>query len=144
MGQIPKATSGPAAIKFDDWRRVFNPFVEMVATGHHTVRFRVRRKRGFTAVIVGILGFYLSLTGGAYSLVRYQQQVTAARYLDFLTPTRWTHVGVAQGDHQIAVARTLDETGQRLRALLLVSHGIVQSPANQGGRLLLAQLTLEA
>ncbi len=108
------------------------------------MRLRVRWARVATAQFAGALGLDLALTAGVFLLVRYQQQVAAVSYLDFLMPTRWPRVRVARGDHRIAVATTLAATGQRLQALLLVCGGVSLSPANRDSRLLLAQLLTEA
>jgi hypothetical protein len=117
---------------------VFNPFFWVVVSGAGTLRLRVRWRRVASALLVAALGFYVALAGAAFLFLRYQQHIAAVYYVDILLPSRWTRVRVARGNHQIAAAQKLAETGQRLQALLLIRAGVAQSPAHRDGRLLLA------
>ncbi len=144
MEKIPEPLPGPAPVEFEDWRRVLNPFLLAVAAADGNLRWRVRWGRVAFAFSAASLAFYLSLTGAAFLLIRFQQHVVAASYLDFLVPSRWNRVRVARGDHHIETAQKLVATNQRLQALLLLRLGVLQSPANRDGRLLLARLLIEA
>ena len=144
MEKIPEPSPGATPVEFDDWRRVLNPFLLAVTGVDGNVRLRVRWARVAFSGGVALLVSYLSLTAAAFLFVRFQQHVVAASYLDFLVPSRWAHVRVARGDHHIATAQKLVATGQRLQALLLLRVGMIQAPANRDGRLLLAQLLVEA
>jgi tetratricopeptide (TPR) repeat protein len=142
--KISEAPASLVAARFEGWRRVFNPFFWVIVSGADTLRLRVRWRRVGSAFLAATLGFYVALAGAAFLFIRYQQHIAAVSYVDFLLPSRWTCVRVARGDHQIAAAQKLAGTGQRLQALLLIRGGVAQSPANRDGRLLLAQLLLEA
>ncbi len=104
----------------------------------------MRWRRLAVAFSAASLGLYVSLAGSAFVVIRYLQQIEAVTLLDFVLPSRWARIRIARGDHYVDTAQGLLKTGQRLEALLRVRAGVAQSPANRGGRLLLAQLFLEA
>lgn len=96
-------------------------------------------------VAIGAPAFlYLLLAGAAFLFVHYGQHIESVGVLDVLLPSRWGHYRVARGDHHVAIAQKLAGEGNHLEALLLVRTGVVRSPANRDGRLLLAQLLVEA
>jgi len=107
-------------------------------------RLRLSRSGPIFAVTGGTLVLYALLVFALFAFVRYRQQIAAVGYLDLLLPSRWSRYGVARGDHHIAAAQNLAHDGKLTEALLLVRLGVAQSPANRDGRLLLAQLLLQA
>ena len=84
------------------------------------------------------------LAGAAFLFARLVQGIDRVSYADLFLPSRWSEYRTARGDHYIANAQKLAADGHRLEALLLVRNGVARSPANRDGRLLLAQLLVEA
>lgn len=134
----------PSLLHFEGWRRIFNPFISRASGATGPPRSRIRWARLAAAVAgIGMLS-YVVLTSAVFIFARFAQRVDGVGYVDILLPSRWDRYRVARGDHHIAMAEKLAASGKRLEALLLVRTGVARSPANRAGRLLLAQLLVEA
>ena len=85
-----------------------------------------------------MLGWFGLATAG-YMFVKYQRDFAGVRFLDILLPNRWDDYRVARGNHYIERARVELKQGNYREAFHFVRVGVGASPANTGGRLLLAQ-----
>jgi hypothetical protein len=72
------------------------------------------------------------------------QHVDRASFADVALPSRWNYYRVARGNQNVAAAEKLAVAGRRLEALMLIRAGVARAPQNRDGRLLLAQLLVEA
>lgn len=86
---------------------------------------------------------YLAATAAIFGYAHSVQRIQAVRYCDVAWPPRWPQFKIARGDHYIARAAQMVASGQRREALFVVRKGVALSPANQGGRLLFAELLVE-
>jgi predicted Zn-dependent protease len=142
--KISDPSVNAAAGQLAGWRKTLAPFYRVALSRGERPQITFRWLRVLAALGAALSVGYLSSAGVAYVLVHHVQEVEATRYADFVLPSRWPAVRAARGDHQIANAQKLLAKGQRLQALLVLRVGVAQSPGNRDGRLLLAQLLLEA
>lgn len=119
-------------------------FFRVTPSGSGGTRAQLRWPRVIAALTAVMGMLYLGLAGAAFCFVRYKQDVTAVRLVDFLLPSHWSRIRVARGDHYIATAHRLLGSGRPSSILPIVRLGVAHSPANPAGRLLLAQLYLES
>lgn len=90
-------------------------------------------------VIFGLLG-WIGTASAAYFFVKYNRGFTDVRFTDMLfLPARWDNYEISRGDFLIAKAQA-DLKNQNYReAFDGLRLGLIKSPANKEGRLLLAQ-----
>ena len=125
--------------------RVLRYFVRLSNVGEASHPcFRIRWRRVLTTITGGLVLLCILLVCSVFLLVRYGQHLETIGILDLLLPSRWNRYTVARGDHQVKTAQMLVGEGHRLEALMLVRQGVARSPVNRDGRLLLAQLLIEA
>lgn len=144
MDKVFQSPASPSPVQFEGWKRILNPFLLVSTSRDGAFHFHPRWGRVLGSVVVFAAASYLLVAAAAFSFIRFQQEVPAVGFFDFVAPSRWPRVRVARGDHHISTARKQLEKGQRLQALLLLRVGIMRSPGNRDGRLLLAQLLMEA
>ncbi len=92
----------------------------------------------------GPILLYLAAATVFFLFVYFGQRVVSVSFLDLVVPSRWGYYRMALGNRDVADAQKSLGQGRRLEALLLVRTGVAYSPANRDGRLLLAQLLVEA
>ena len=92
----------------------------------------------FTA-IVGLLG-WIGTASAAYFFVKYNRGFTDVRFTDMLLlPARWQAYEVSRGDFLIANAQADLKKQNYREAFGGLRLGLIKSPANKEGRMLLAQ-----
>jgi Flp pilus assembly protein TadD len=92
----------------------------------------------FTA-IVGLLG-WIGTASAAYFFVKYNRGFTDVRFTDMLLlPARWHAYEVSRGDFLIANAQADLKKQNYREAFGGLRLGLIKSPANKEGRMLLAQ-----
>jgi len=87
---------------------------------------------------------WCALALGYWLFMKQIRGFTTAEYLNLVLPHRWPRHRAALGDFHIEQAVQLATRGDYHRALGLARAGLTHSPANAGGRLLLADLCLAA
>lgn len=78
---------------------------------------------------------YLTLTTGAYVLLRHRQGIQAVQFLHVAWPTLWPKVRVARGEHQIQLGISLAARGEFHQALPQLRAGLARAPQHLSGRL---------
>ncbi len=90
-------------------------------------------------VIFGLLG-WIGTASAAYFFVKYNRGFTDVRYTDMLLlPARWHNYEISRGDFLIAKAQADLKKQNYREAFDGLRLGLIKSPANKEGRLLLAQ-----
>ncbi len=105
---------------------------------------RRRWKRRCRVMAAALAVAYRGVTGAAWVFLRYSRGLGNIPYVDLLLPQRWSRIPVALADRQIAQALLLYTERKHRDAQILVRAGLVRSPKNRDGRLLLARLLLES
>jgi hypothetical protein len=105
---------------------------------------RPRWLRWGAVAAAALAGLYAAGAAGVYAFNRYHRDVHGARLVDVLAPWRWDRFRAAQGNELIVTAVNLARAGQLREALMHARTGLAQSPLHRGGRLLLAQLLVQA
>ncbi len=91
------------------------------------------------AAAIAIIG-WIGIGSGAYFFVKYERGFTDVKYTDMLLlPLRWKEVQSARGDFLIKEAQKDLERQKYREAFSALRVGLIKSPANKEGRLLLAQ-----
>lgn len=118
--------------------RRFAPFtIRRKSTGWQVQVYWTRL--GVTLLLLGLFG-WISAASGAYLFVKYKRGFTEVKFTDMLLlPARWDEHQVARGDFLIKKAQE-DLKEQKFReAFYALRIGLIKSPANKDGRLLLAK-----
>lgn len=90
-------------------------------------------------VVAGLLG-WISVASAAYAFVKYRRGFTEVKFTDMLLlPARWDASEVARGDFLIKKAQEELKEQKFREAFYGLRLGLIKSPANKEGRLLLAQ-----
>ena len=102
------------------------------------VQIQWKRMVVFTTLALG-LG-WISLASAAYFFVKYQRGFTEVSFADMLMlPTRWQAYQVSKGDFFVRSAQAHLKAEKYREAFHDLRIGLVKSPGNKEGRLLLAQ-----
>ena len=90
-------------------------------------------------LIIGLLG-WIGTASAAYFFVKYNRGFTEVRFTDMLLlPVRWQAYEVSRGDFLIANAQADLKKQNYREAFGGLRLGLIKSPANKEGRMLLAQ-----
>lgn len=87
-----------------------------------------------------LLTGYLLLTGSAWWFVKYHRDVSQITYFDIALPSNWGRYQIKRGDYHIHQAQQLLRDGEGRRGFQLLRMGLVRSPGNLEGRILLSEL----
>ena len=132
-----KLSSSPSSSKAQGVRR-FAPFL----LRHHDSGWQIQiywKSLALFAIIVGLLG-WLGTASSAFFFIKYNRGFTDVRFTDMLfLPTRWHAYEVARGDFLIAKAQAELKKQNYRQAFGGLRLGLIKSPANKEGRMLLAQ-----
>ncbi|MCS6242969.1 MAG: hypothetical protein H2172_03800 [Opitutus sp.] len=133
-----KLSSSPSSSKAQGMRR-FTPFSFRRHDRGWQIQIYWKRFALFT-VIVGLLG-WIGTASAAYFFVKYNRGFTDVRFTDMLLlPARWHAYEVSRGDFLIAKAQADLKKQNYREAYDGLRLGLIKSPANKEGRLLLAQI----
>lgn len=104
------------------------------------------RRTRWRRVVVATVGLGCAGIVSAVSLVfvtaRYYAGNESVRFVDVALPWRWANYEIARGDAYIRAANRCVKEQKFAEALSLAARGVGRSPANRGGRLMLAELYL--
>ena len=132
----PKLSASLSPSKAQGMRR-FAPFWFWRQGSGWQIQIYWKRFALFT-VIVCLLG-WLGTASAAYFFVKYNRGFTDVRFTDMLLPTRWHAYEVSRGDFLIANAQAELKKQNYREAFGGLRLGLIKSPANKEGRMLLAQ-----
>jgi Flp pilus assembly protein TadD len=132
-----KLSSSLSSSKAQGMRR-FAPFWFRRKGSGWQIQIYWKRFALFT-VIFGLLG-WIGTASAAYFFVKYNRGFTDVRYTDMLLlPARWHNYEISRGDFLIAKAQADLKKQNYREAFDGLRLGLIKSPANKEGRLLLAQ-----
>lgn len=127
----PRTQAAPKGIA-----RLF-PFT--IRRASNRVEVKIHWKQLPLALVVLAVGGWLGSASAAYLFVKYRRGFTDVKFMDIALPSHWDDYKVAKGEFLIKAAQK-DLKAQRFReAFYGLRLGLIQSPANKEGRLLLAQ-----
>ena len=119
------------------WRK-FAPF----SLRRHDSGWRVQIywKQSFLFILLAALLGWIGTATAAYVFVKYNRGFTEVRYVDMLLlPSHWHEYQVSRGDFLIKNAQVELKKQNYREAFDSLRSGLIKSPANKEGRLLLAQ-----
>jgi len=124
-------------------RRALLGFATKYRREDGTLGLRPDWKRLGLVIVVVTVGSWLLGSAALYSFMKYRRGFEEVSYTDMLLyPTRAKANRVRFGDYNIAQAREMLEAGKFREARVNLMTGVVRSPENLEGRMMLAQFHL--
>lgn len=105
-------------------------------------RLRIHWPRVSGAVLCGCLTVWFTVGTIAFAVLHHYRGITPVRFVDVIWPSRWPHVRLARGEHDISTALIHVHRRQYRDAFTYLNRGLARAPAHLAARKLLVDLLL--